>query len=102
MTAHPFRDRVAIGGVGATPYSKDSGVSTLTLALRAIGAALDDAGLTIGDVDGVACHRVGDSVQATLVPQSLGIRDLRYHLDLFGGGSQSAWAVGSAAIAVAA
>jgi acetyl-CoA acetyltransferase len=41
-------------------------------------------------------------VQATLVAQSLGIRDLRYHLDLFGGGSQSAWTVGSAAIAVAA
>ena len=27
-------------------------------------AALDDAGLTVADVDGVACHRVGDSAQA--------------------------------------
>jgi len=102
LAEHPLRDRTAIAGVGRTEYSRDSGVSTLTLALRAIRAALDDAGLTIADVDGVACHRVGDSVQATLVAQSLGIRDLRYHLDLFGGGSQSAWAVGSAAIAVAA
>ena len=59
MTAHPFRDRAAIVGVGATPYSKDSGVSTLTLALRAITAALADAGLTLADIDGVACHRVG-------------------------------------------
>jgi len=102
LAEHPLRDRAAIAGVGRTEYSRSSGVSTLTLALRAIRAALDDAGLTTADVDGVACHRVGDSVQATLVAQSLGIRDLRYHLDLFGGGSQSAWAVGSAAIAVAA
>lgn len=101
MTGHPLRDRAAIVGVGRTEYSRDSGVSTLTLALRAIRAALDDAGLTIGDVDGVACHRVGDSVQATIVAQCLGVRDLKYHLDLFGGGSQSMWTVGSAAMAVA-
>ena len=98
---HPFRDRAAIVGVGRTEYSRNSGVSTLTLALRAIKAALDDAGLTVADVDGVACHRVGDSAQAAVVAQSLGIRDLRSHHDLWGGGSQSMWAVGSAAMAVA-
>ncbi len=99
--AHPLRDRAAIAGVGYTEFSKHSGVSTQTLALRAIRAALDDAGLTIADVDGVACHRVGDSVQAALVAQALGVRDLRFHLDLFGGGSTSASVVGSAAMAVA-
>ena len=102
MAEHPLRDRTAIAGVGRTESVARLGREHAHLALRAIRAALDDAGLTIADVDGVACHRVGDSVQATLVAQSLGIRDLRYHLDLFGGGSQSAWAVGSAAIAVAA
>jgi acetyl-CoA acetyltransferase len=100
--SHPLRDRAAIAGVGYTEFSKHSGVSTQTLALRAIRAALDDAGLTIDDVDGVACHRVGDSVQAALVAQALGVRDLRFHLDLFGGGSASASVVGSAAMAVAA
>lgn len=99
--AHPLRDRAAIVGVGRTEYSRDSGVSTLTLALSAIRAALDDAGLSIADVDGVACHRVGDSAQAAIVAQSLGIRDLRSHHDLWGGGSQSMWVVGSAAMAVA-
>ena len=101
IDSHPLRDRAAIAGVGYTEFSKHSGVSTQTLALRAIRAALDDAGLTIADVDGVACHRVGDSVQAALVAQALGIRDLRFHLDLFGGGSASASVVGSAAMAVA-
>lgn len=95
------RDRVAIAGVGWTEYAKDSGVSTLTLALRAVSRALADAGLGHGDVDGVACHRVGDSVQAMLVAQSLGVRDLRFHLDMFGGGGTSHQVVAQAALAVA-
>jgi acetyl-CoA acetyltransferase len=98
---HPLRDRTAIAGVGYTEFSKNSGVSTLTLALRAIMAALEDAGLSASEVDAVACHRVGDSAQAVLVAQSLGITDLRYHLDLFGGGSVSHQVVASAAMAVA-
>jgi acetyl-CoA acetyltransferase len=101
VSAHPLRDRSAIAGIGYTEYSKNSGVSTLTLALRAIMAALEDAGLSAADVDGVACHRVGDSAQAVLVAQSLGIADLRFHLDLFGGGSVSHQVVASAAMAVA-
>ena len=101
MTTHPLRDRTAIVGVGWTEYSKWSGVSTLTLALRAITNALADAGLSQHDLDGVACHRVFDSVQAVVVAQSLGITDMRFHLDLFGGGSTSASVVASAAMAVA-
>jgi acetyl-CoA acetyltransferase len=101
MAVHPLRDRAAIVGVGWTEYSKNSGVSTLTLALRAIAAALADAGLTTRDVDGVACHRVGDSVPAVLVAHSLGVQDLRFHYDLFGGGSASAGVLGGAAMAVA-
>ena len=92
-TDHPLRDQAAIVGIGYTEFSKASGVSTLTLALRAIAAAVGDAGLTVADVDGVACHRVGDSAPAALVAQSLGIQDLRFHYDLFGGGSVSAGVV---------
>jgi acetyl-CoA acetyltransferase len=101
MSGSGLRDRTAIVGVGYTDFSKNSGVSTMTLALRAIAAALADAGLSRQDVDGVACHRVGDSVQAVLVAQALGMRDLRYHLDLFGGGSTSHQVLASAAMAVA-
>src|ERR1700712_2040633 len=95
-----LRDQAAIAGVGYTDYSKNSGVSTLTLALRAITTALADAGLTVADVDGLACHRVGDSAQAMLVGQSLGIQDLHFHLDMFGGGSTSHQIVAAAAMAV--
>ncbi len=95
-----LRDQTAIAGIGYTPFSKASGVTTLTLALRAIAAALDDAGLTPADVDGLATFRVGDSVLPMVVAQSLGIRDLRFHLDQFGGGSISHAMVAQAALAL--
>ena len=96
-----LRDQAAIAGVGWAGYSKDSGVSTLTLALRAIRAALDDAGLDHAAVDGVATHGVGDSSPATVVAAALGLRDVRFILDQVGGGGLSATAVGYAAMAVA-
>lgn len=101
MAPHALRDRTAIVGVGYTEFSKNSGVSTLALALRAISAAVDDAGLTLADVDGLACHRVGDSVQAAVVAHALGMRDIRFYVDQFGGGSASHTTVGQAAMAVA-
>ena len=96
-----LRDQAAIAGVGWAGYSKDSGVSTLTLALHAIRAALDDAGLDHAAVDGVATHGVGDSTPATVVAAALGLRDVRFIMDQVGGGGLSATAVGHAAMAVA-
>ena len=65
-----------------------------------------DAGLMtkaeVRAVGPVACHRVGDSVQAAIVVQSLGMRDPHFFFDQFGGGSASHTVVGQAAIAVAA
>jgi acetyl-CoA acetyltransferase len=97
---HPLRDVSAIVGVGHTEYSKQSGVSTLTLAVRAIQDALNDAGLSVVDVDGVACHRVGDSADPAAVAQALGIADLRFARDIFGGGSSCIAPLDAAAMAV--
>ncbi|WP_246268420.1 thiolase C-terminal domain-containing protein [Nonomuraea typhae] len=96
-----FADRAAIAGVGYTPFTKDSQVSTLTLACRAIMAALSDAGLSPADVDGLATHRVGDSAAPSLVAPALGIDDPTWYLDQFGGGSVSHAVAGQAALAVA-
>jgi acetyl-CoA acetyltransferase len=101
MSESPVRDHTAIVGVGYTDYSKDSGVSTQTLALRAVRAALDDAGLTVADVDGVACHRLGDSVEPAQVAQALGVPDVRFVRDVFGGGSSAVGALADAVMAVA-
>jgi acetyl-CoA acetyltransferase len=94
-------EQAAIAGIGATEFSKNSGVTTLTLALRAIRAAADDAGVAIGEIDGIATHRVGDSVPASVVAQALGMTDPRYFVDHFGGGGSSQGLIGTAAMAVA-
>jgi acetyl-CoA acetyltransferase len=102
MGSPGFRDRAAIAGVGYTPFSKNSEVSTLTLAIDAILAALDDAGISVDDVDALATHRVGDSTPPWVVAPALGISDISWYLDQFGGGSVSHSVVGQAAMAVAA
>src|SRR6476469_1179346 len=70
---HSLRDRAAIAGIGWTEYSKNSGVSTLELALRAITAALRDCGLGPADVDGLITHGVGDAAPAASVGAALGV-----------------------------
>ena len=45
--------KAAIVGIGATDFSKNSGRSEVRLASEAVLDALDDAGLTPADVDGV-------------------------------------------------
>jgi acetyl-CoA acetyltransferase len=96
-----FRDGTAIAGVGYTPFSKNSGVSTLTLAVDAVLAALDDAGLDVDDVDALATHRVGDSTPPWVVAPALGVPEVTWYLDQFGGGSVSHSVIGQAAMAVA-
>lgn len=96
-----MRDTSAIVGVGCTEFSKRSGVTTLTLALRAVQDALADAGLTQRDVDGVVCHRIADSADPALVAQALGIQELRFVRDIFGGGSCCIAPLAAAATAVA-
>src|SRR5439155_417318 len=45
VTMQGIVDKAAIAGIGATEFSKDSGRSELRLAVEAVGAAIDDAGL---------------------------------------------------------
>ncbi|MDZ4278115.1 MAG: lipid-transfer protein, partial [Dehalococcoidia bacterium] len=48
-----MRDKTAIAGIGTTEYARNIGRPELQTALEAIGAALDDAGLTARDVDAI-------------------------------------------------
>ena len=64
----------AIAGVGYTAFSRDSGRSVLSLATEACRNALDDAGLTSAEVDGVASFMVmHDSVHCQAVATSLAV-----------------------------
>ncbi|MFP8873108.1 MAG: lipid-transfer protein, partial [Myxococcota bacterium] len=48
-----LRDKAAIVGIGATEFSKNSGRSEMQLAVEAVTAALDDAGLEPREVEGL-------------------------------------------------
>ena len=48
----------AIAGIGATEFSKSSGRTEVRLAVEAVKAALDDAGLSIDDVDGMSIFSI--------------------------------------------
>jgi len=51
---NPAKDKLAIAGVGLSPYARDRGATTeLAMLLEAAVAAITDAGLTAADVDGV-------------------------------------------------
>jgi acetyl-CoA acetyltransferase len=98
-----MKDTAAVVGVGATPYYK-RGQSVpqtpLELAGKAMLAALDDAGLTVDDVDGLALYSVGLGGDTSLFAQTMGIPELRFTAMLTGGGGGSAGSVGLAAAAI--
>jgi acetyl-CoA acetyltransferase len=97
-----FSGQAAIVGVGYTEFSRDSGTAVLNLALKAVTRALADAGLERDAVDGLLSYSMGDSVPVTTVARALGLKQLRWHNDIAGGGSQCASILGDAAMAISA
>jgi acetyl-CoA acetyltransferase len=94
------RARAAIAGIGCTEFSKDSGVSTFALAARAVTKAIEDAGLSLSDIDGLATYGIADTIAPNYLAQALGLESLSYFVDQWGGGSVSQSVVGQAALAV--
>ncbi|MFJ9098991.1 lipid-transfer protein [Streptomyces sp. NPDC102405] len=93
--------RAAIVGIGATEFSKDSGRSELRLAAEAVRAALDDAGLTAADVDGMVTFTMDTSPEIT-VAQACGIGELSFFSRVHYGGGAACATVQQAALAIAA
>jgi acetyl-CoA acetyltransferase len=102
MSADPelhHRDRCAIVGIGETDYSRRSGRSDLTLATQAALAAIDDAGLTSADIDGIVrCDM--DTVRPNDLAHALGLRDLTYWSEVGPGGVAPSAMVGQAVGAI--
>jgi len=100
MTAPGLAGRAAIAGIGQTEFSKESGRTELQLACEAVLAALDDAGLHAGDVDGLVTFTM-DSSEEMEVARNLGIREVSVFNRVPYGGGASAGTVMQAAMAVA-
>ncbi|MFJ5828207.1 lipid-transfer protein [Streptomyces sp. NPDC093089] len=92
--------RAAVVGIGATEFSKDSGRSELSLAVEAVRAALDDAGLTPADVDGLVTFTMDTNPEIT-VAQASGIGELSFFSRVHYGGGAACATVQQAALAVA-
>ncbi|WP_156727917.1 lipid-transfer protein [Streptomyces apocyni] len=92
--------KAAIVGIGATEFSKDSGRSELKLAVEAVRAALDDAGLVPGDVDGMVTFTMDTSPEIT-VAQAAGMGELSFFSRVHYGGGAACATVQQAALAVA-
>ena len=76
----------AIVGVGCTEFSRHAGRTELKLACEAIDAALADAGLAAGDIDGLVSYTV-DPVEETELVRSVGFAEIGYSSRIpYGGG----------------
>src|SRR5690625_3904373 len=93
--------RAAIAGIGSTEFSKDSGRSEWRLAVECVKAALDDAGLTPNDVDGVALFSMENNPEIA-VARALGIPELKFFSRIPHGGGAAAAPFQQAAMAIAA
>ncbi|MET8159820.1 lipid-transfer protein [Sphaerisporangium sp. NPDC005289] len=97
---HSLSGRAALAGIGATEFSKESGRTELQLAAEAVFAALDDAGLSPSDVDGLVTF-TQDANQEIAVARETGIGDLSFFSRVEYGGGAACGTVLQAAMAVA-
>jgi acetyl-CoA acetyltransferase len=103
-----FEDRVVLSGTGRTAFARRTGRSEMSLAVEACRDAVQDAGLQLGDIDGILAWPgetpapAGFTGPAALrVADALGLGELTVHGAWTEGASQLA-AVFSACQAVAA
>ena len=96
-----LKDQTAVVGVGATPYyprGESVPETELSMACTAILAALEDAGLTIKDLDGFAIY--SSSCDPATVGATLGVPEIRFAATLTSGGGGAAGSLGLAAAAI--
>jgi acetyl-CoA acetyltransferase len=80
----------AVVGIGQTAFAKQLAMSEAEVARFAIGAALDDAGLTLDDVDGVCLYDIESTTVGDLA-EVLGLRQVRcFSTHSHGGGAYCA------------
>ena len=91
--------RAAIVGIGATEFSKDSGRSEMSLACEAVLAAVGDAGLDPGDIDGMVTYSADNNPDIEIA-RNVGIGALRHFSRVHYGGGAACATVVMAAMAL--
>lgn len=95
-----MKDATAIVGIGQTEFAKHLDQPEKVLALRAIKAALDDAGVDPSEVDGLSSYTL-ENTEEIEIARNLGTGDITWFGQVGYGGGAGCGVVGNAAMAVA-
>ncbi len=95
-----LKDEAAIVGIGQTEFSKNSGRSELQLACEAVNAAIVDAGIDPGEVDGMTTFTL-DATDEIEIARAVGLGELTFFSRTPHGGGAAVGIVHQAAMAVA-
>ena len=98
--AHALCEKAAVSGIGETAYTRGTQKSGLALQLEASLRAIEDAGLSPRDIDGVVPYFPGGGIAEDFIA-NLGLPDLTLSLFVPMGGATCVAAIQSAAMAVA-
>jgi acetyl-CoA acetyltransferase len=94
-----FAGKTAIVGIGATEFSKNSGRTTLRLAVECSEAAIRDAGLTPDQIDGIVTYTLDENDEID-VARSLGLTTLTHFSRIHHSGGAACGTIHQAAMAV--
>ncbi len=95
-----LKDATAIVGIGETAFAKQLAGSETKLAITAILAALDDAGIDASEVDGLASYTLETSDEVEIA-KTLGAGDISFFSQVGYGGGAGPATVGHLAMAIA-
>ena len=101
VEANLIKDNTAIVGVGQTKFSRGSDRDEIDMACEAIKNAVEDAGLSMKDIDGLETFTL-DRLSMPMVVNTLGITNMRFSSEVSFGGGAACAIVLHAAAAVAA
>jgi len=96
----PILDATAIVGIGQTAFAKTLEQPETELAASAVVAALDDAGIDPGEVDGLVSYTAETTDEVTMA-KNIGAGDITFFSQVGYGGGAGCATVGHAAMAVA-
>ncbi len=95
-----LKDAAAIVGIGETPFAKKLDGSEKRLAVQAILAALDDAGIEPSEVDGFASYTM-EATDEVEIAKNLGAGDVTFFSQVGYGGGAGPATLGLLAMAIA-
>lgn len=95
-----MKNAAAIVGIGHTEFAKSIGRPERRIALEAIKAALDDAGIAPSEVDGLVRFNT-ETTEEVEIARNLGFENLRYFGEIGYGGGAACSTVWHGAMAIA-